>query len=91
MGIQDSDDEDEHAEEEREPSIFDYDIDSVEIRKQALLSKYPWAINQVEDALMNPERLPRIKKKRAEQLLQADRFLEAFSTRGSNMSFEEQK
>ena len=40
---------------------------------------------------MNPERLPRIKKKRAEQLLQADRFLEAFSTRGSNMSFEEQK
>ena len=45
MGIQDSSDEDEHAEEEREPSIFDYDIDSVEMRKQALLSKYPWAIN----------------------------------------------
>jgi len=40
---------------------------------------------------MKPERLPRIKKKLAEKLLKADEFLQAFSKRGPNMSFEEQK
>ena len=47
-------------------SIFEYDIDIVEIRKQELLSKYPWAVNQIEAALNTPERLPKIKKKKVE-------------------------
>jgi len=38
----------------------------VEIRKQELLSKYPWAVNQIEAALNTPERLPKIKKKKVE-------------------------
>ncbi len=90
MGIQDSSDEEDEID-AKKTSIFEYDIDSVQKKKEDLLSKYPWAEKQIEDALTNPARLPRIKKKRAEQLLQADRFLEAFSTRGSNMSFDEQK
>ena len=71
-------------------SIFDYDIGTVEARKAELLAKYPWAAKQIEDAVSNPERFP-IKKKRAEQLLNADKFLQAYSKRESNMSFEEQK
>ena len=63
----------------------------MDIRKQEMLSKYPWAAEQIEDAISNVARFPRIKKKRAEQLLEADRYLQAFSVRGSNMSFEEQK
>jgi len=52
-------------------TIFDYDIDSVEVRRQEMLAKYPWAAEQIEDAISNVARLPRIKKKRAEQLLGA--------------------
>lgn len=88
MGL-DSDSDEEKTEEKKEPSIFEYDIDIVEIRKQELLSKYPWAHNQIEAALNTPERIPRIKKKKAEQLLNADKFLEAFSKKSGNMSFDE--
>lgn len=56
-----------------------------------MLSKYPWAADKIEDAITNPSRFSRIKKKRLEQLLTSDRFLDAFSTQASNMSFEEQK
>ena len=90
MGMEDESDMEEE-EVEREPTIFDYDVDCVDKRKAQLLEKYPWAANQIEDAIMKPERLPRIKKKLAEKLLKADEFLQAFSKRGPNMSFEEQK
>lgn len=55
-----------------------------------MLAKYPWAEAQIEAALASPDRL-HIKKRRAEQLLNADRFLDAFSRKGKNMSFDEQK
>ena len=71
-------------------SIFAREIDCVEESKNELLAKYPWAEAQIEAALSNADRL-HMKKKRAEQLLNADRFLEAFSKKTSNMSFEEQK
>ena len=42
MGVEENSD----ADEEKEPirtSIFDFDVDSVEVRKQEILAKYPWA------------------------------------------------
>ena len=89
MGFEDSSDEEGPEQDQRELNIFDYDIDSVEARKEEMLSKYPWAAEQIEDAISNVARFPRIKKKRAEQLLEADRYLQAFAVKGSNMSFEE--
>ena len=55
-----------------------------------MLEKYPWAADQIEAAINAPDKLP-IKKKRAEQLLTADKYLAAFSKQGKNMTFEEQK
>lgn len=66
MGLQDSSDEEEEEQDQRELNIFDYDIDCVELRKEEMLSKYPWAAEQIEDAISNVARFPRIKKKRAE-------------------------
>ena len=55
-----------------------------------MLLKYPWAKDQIEAAIVSPESIKSVKKAKAEQLLNADRFLAAFSKQGSNMSFEEQ-
>lgn len=68
MGLSD-DSEDEEPEPvltAQQRTIFDYDIDSVELKKQEMLSKYPWAAEQIEDAISNTANFPRIKKKRAE-------------------------
>ena len=90
MGVEDSEDEEQRPK-KKPRSIFAYDIDAAEIRKQEMLKKFPWAAAKIEAALTSPELFPRIKKRRAEQLLNADKFLQAFSTKGSNMSFDEQK
>ena len=76
-GIEDSDDD----EEPERTSIFDYDVDIVEIRKAEMLKKYPWAAAQIEQALTDSKKMRRIKKGRAEQLVNADKFLAACSKR----------
>ena len=50
------DDESENEEEDaaKPRTVFDYDIDCVEIQKQEMLKKYPWAAQQIENALTNP-------------------------------------
>ena len=69
-------------------SIFDFGVDVVELRKKEMLEKYPWAREKIENAVGNPDNIRHVKKAKAEQLLNADRFLEAFSKQGSNMSFD---
>ena len=56
-----------------------------------MLKKYPWAAQQIENALTNPQLFPKKFKSTLEQLTNADRYLEEFSSRSSNISFEEQK
>ncbi len=43
MGVVDSEDEEERPKKKKQRSIFSFDIDAVEIRKQEMLKKYPWA------------------------------------------------
>ena len=88
-GEDDSEGEEEDAAKPR--TIFDYDIDCVELQKQEMLKKYPWAAQQIENALTNPQLFPKKFKSTLEQLTNADRYLEEFSSRSSNISFEEQK
>ena len=70
-------------------SIFDFGVDVVELRKKEMLEKYPWAREKIENAVGNSDNIRHVKKAKAEQLLNADRFLEAFSKQGSNMSFDQ--
>ena len=43
------------AEAGRRRSIFDFGVNAVELRKQEMLHKYPWAKDQIEAAIANPE------------------------------------
>ena len=47
-------------------SIFDFGVDVVELRKQELLEKYPWAREKIENAVGNPDAIRNVKKSKAE-------------------------
>ena len=51
LGINEDQEEELQEDQMQEKSLYEYDLDCVEIHKQELLKKFPWAANQIDDAI----------------------------------------
>ena len=72
-------------------SIYDLDVDCVRKKQAELLEMYPLHRQRILSAVSNVGKIKGVKPERVKKLLQADKMLEQYATRASNISFEEQQ
>ena len=72
-------------------SMFELDVDCVRKKQAELLEMYPSHRQRILSAVSNVGKIKGVKPERIKKLLQADKMLEQYATRATNISFEEQQ
>ena len=75
----------------RGANMHELEVDCVRRKQEELLEMFPSQRQRILSAISNVGKISGVKPERIKKLLQADKMLEKYATRSSNISFDDQK